>query len=186
VIETNKKYQCIVIDPPWPYRRSWDSPSNRKPRSYEMPYTQMTVREIKDLNVADLASDNCDLYLWATQKFLPAAFSVLNEWGFRYCQTLTWCKTPRGTGQGGLYCPTTEFIILGRIGQMPLDKKRVDSTWWSIKREQRHSQKPEFFMDIFEAMSNPARIELFARRRRLGWDAWGNEAPNHGIRYNHE
>jgi hypothetical protein len=36
-----------------------------------------------------------------------------------FCQTLTWCKTPMGTGQGGVYCPTTEFLLLGRKGKMP-------------------------------------------------------------------
>jgi N6-adenosine-specific RNA methylase IME4 len=140
-----------------------------------MPYQQMKVAEIMALPVGQLAADDCDLYLWATQKYLPDAFGVLEAWGFRYCQTLTWCKTPRGTGQGGLYCPTTEFLILGRKGKMP-DKKRVDSTWWNVKRPHNcHSAKPEFFQDMIEAMSDAPRLELFARRKRLGWHHWGNE-----------
>ena len=178
MIDVDTKYQCIVADPPWPYNRTWDAatPALRKPRRYDMPYEQMTIHAIKDLGVADIADNNCDLYLWTTQKFLPEAFSVLKSWGFRYCQTLTWCKKPRGSGQGGLYCPTTEFALLGRKGRMPMGKIRLDSTWWEITRQKRHSQKPHFFMDVFESMSNPPRIELFARQRLLGWDSWGNEA----------
>jgi len=65
----------------------------------------MSVEEIKALNVASLADENCELYLWTTQKYLPDAFEVLKAWGFKYCQTLTWCKTPRALDKG-------EFIAL--------------------------------------------------------------------------
>ena len=39
-----------------------------------------------------------------------------------------------------------------------------------------HSKKPEATYDLIEAVSPyEKRIELFARLRRFGWDAWGNE-----------
>jgi N6-adenosine-specific RNA methylase IME4 len=181
-------FRCIVADPPWRYNRIWCKASDHyrnptRPGSEDtvgrrMPYPEMTMEQIKTLPVGSLAAENCDLYLWVTQKYLPDAFDVLNSWGFRYCQTLTWCKTPRGTGQGGLYCPTTEFLILGRKGKMP-DRKRVDSTWWNVKRPHNcHSAKPEFFQDMIEAMSDAPRLELFARRKRLGWHHWGNEVAS--------
>jgi N6-adenosine-specific RNA methylase IME4 len=186
------RFSCIVADPPWQYghwgkasttsnnengknwaKRHVERPGENQP--IPLPYKAMTVEQIKALPVASLAAENCDLYLWATQKYLPDAFDVLKAWGFRYCQTLTWCKAPRGTGQGGLFCPTTEFLLLGRIGAMP-KKERIDSTWWQVKRpHNRHSAKPEFFMDVIEAMSDGPRLELFARRKRLGWYSWGNE-----------
>jgi len=135
----------------------------------------MAVHEIKSLPIAKLAADDCCLYLWTTQKYLPDAFDVLEAWGFRYCQTLTWCKKPRGRSQGGLYCPTTEFLLLGRKGKCP-QRRRLDTTWWLVKRpHNHHSAKPEFFQDIIEAMSDAPRLELFARRKRLGWLHWGNE-----------
>jgi len=135
----------------------------------------MTVQDIAALPVAGCAADDCDLYLWTTQKYLPDAFNVMQAWGFRYCQTLTWCKAPRGLGQGGLFCPTTEFLLLGRKGRMPKGKRRQDSTWWQITRTARHSQKPEFFQDMIETVSDEPRLELFARRPREGWTVWGNE-----------
>jgi N6-adenosine-specific RNA methylase IME4 len=186
-------FRAIVADPPWKYG-AWGGRSGtannrngegwakrhadgeRKP--WPMTYATMNVDEIKALPVAKLAAEDCDLYLWTTQKYLPDAFGVLEAWGFRYCQTLTWCKTPRGTGQGGLYCPTTEFLLLGRKGKMPV-KKRVDTTWWNVKRHQNcHSHKPEFFQDVIEAQSDGPRLELFARRKRHGWASWGNEIAN--------
>jgi N6-adenosine-specific RNA methylase IME4 len=175
----SRKYKVIYADPPWRYGRSWDTPSDRTHgKSYPMPYPEMTLGEIKQLPVQSLAADDCELYLWTTQKYLPHAFGVMNAWGFRYCQTLTWCKTPRGTGQGGVYCPTTEFLLLGRRGRMP-NVKRVDSTWFHTKRpHNRHSKKPEFFHELIESVSHGPRVELFARDRREGWDVWGNEVKS--------
>jgi N6-adenosine-specific RNA methylase IME4 len=143
-----------------------------------MPYSTMTVQAIRELPVCELADRDCDLYLWTTQRYLRDAFGVLDAWGFRYCQMLTWCKAPMGKGQGGLFTPTTEFILLGRKGKMP-KKERIDSTWWQVKRPHNsHSTKPEFFLDLIETVSDPPRLEMFARRARLGWDVWGNEVES--------
>jgi len=182
-------YKTIVADPPWKYGKWGKNSGNgcrgdfsgRKDVEIELPYKTMTVKEIKKLPVKRLASDNCELYLWTTGKYLPDAFDVIKAWGFKYCQTLTWCKAPRGTGQGGLYCPTTEFILLGRRGKMPKEKTRVDSTWWQVKRTNKHSKKPEFFQDLIEQMSDGPRIELFARRPRDGWGVWGNDVQQYTI-----
>ncbi len=82
-----------------------------------------------------------------------------------------------GTGQGGVYCPTTEFLLLGRKGKMP-NVKRIDTTWWNVKRTNKHSKKPEFFQELIETVSDAPRLEMFARRKRVGWDIWGNELDN--------
>lgn len=174
------KYRTIVADPPWKYG-SWGMGSEKcLLKQYQrsptpLPYPSMSVEEICELPVSDISDSNCDLYLWTTQKYLPSAFKVIEAWGFKYCQTLSWCKTPMGTGQGGLFCPTTEFILLARKGKMPIGKQRIDTTWWNIKRQNNHSKKPEFFQDIIETVSDTPRIELFARRKRSNWDCWGNE-----------
>jgi len=39
----------------------------------------------------------------------------------------------------------------------------------------RHSEKPGSAYEVIEAVSPGPRLELFARSRREGWDAWGNE-----------
>lgn len=179
-----KKYRTIVVDPPWKYG-NWGVNSgqsltcsnfSRPKGGWPMAYKTMSLIDIEKLPVLSIADTNCELYLWTTQKYLPASFRIVESWGFKYCQTLTWCKAPRGIGQGGVYCPTTEFLILGRRGRMP-SVRRVDTTWWQVKRQRDHSTKPEFFQDIIETVSEPPRIELFARRERHGWDVWGNEVP---------
>lgn len=41
-----------------------------------------------------------------------------------------------------------------------------------------HSKKPdETRRRIVELLGDVPRLEMFARQRAEGWDAWGNEAP---------
>lgn len=174
------KYKTILADPPWQYGE-WGAGSSKSAfhekhnqEAEPMPYPTMTVEQIKALPVSDFADDNCELYLWTTQKYLFDAAVVLKAWGFRYCQTLTWCKKPMGKGQGGVYTPTTEFLILGRKGKMP-KVERIDTTWFLVKREMRHSKKPDCFQTMIEMVTEAPRLEMFARRKRPGWDVWGNE-----------
>ena len=175
------KYKTIVIDPPTHYNQWGKPPLGHRPNShkvYPMPYKTMSVEEIKSLPIIEYADENCELYLWTTQKYLPYSFDFLKVWGFKYCQTITWCKKPRGLGQGGIFCPTTEFLILGRKGKMP-KVRRLDSTWYLVKRPHNsHSTKPEFFQDMIEKVTNEPRLEIFARRERKGWDAIGDELKN--------
>jgi len=146
-----KRYSTIVVDPPWRYGK-WGKASKPNyeghiPKESDLPYEWMSIDEIKALPVGSLANKNCELYLWTTQKYLPDAFEVIKAWGFKYCQTLTWCKKPMGKGQGGVYCPTTEFMILARRGKMP-KVERVDTTWLQVSREWKtHRKKPEIFQD---------------------------------------
>ncbi len=54
----------------------------------------------------------------------------------------------------------------------------VDTRWFTWQRG-KHSEKPEAFLDMVEEISPAPRLEMFARRNRLGWDTWGNEALEH-------
>jgi len=171
------KYKTIVIDPPWQYGKWGKAPPDHRPNSieYELPYKSMNINEIMNIPINSFADDNCELYLWVTQKYLPFAFQILEKWKFKYCQTITWCKKPRGLGQGGIYCPTSEFLILARRGKMP-KMRRIDSTWFLTKRPHNsHSTKPEFFQDMIESVTLSPRLEIFARRERIGWDTIGDE-----------
>ena len=181
-----QKYRTIVADPPWRYgkwggnsgRSEKDRTWNEKAANLPLPYPSMSLAEIAALPIPELADTDCELYVWTTQKYLEHTFPLIHGWGFKVCETLTWCKEPRGTGQGGLFTPTTEFIVHGRKGKMPL-KKRIDTTWWKVARPNVHSRKPESFQDIIEQVSDAPRLEMFARRFRLGWHSWGNEVESH-------
>lgn len=176
----NPPYRTIVADPPWAYdvRPTGLQGGPRKGVGFDgvavppPPYPMLSIEEIAALPIQELVGGNAHLYLWTTNRYLRDAYDVAEAWGFRYSQTLTWCKKPRGLGPGGAYVNTTEFVLFCRRGRLA-HQSRVETTWWQWKRAG-HSVKPQGFMDVVEQVSPGPYVELFARSPRLGWDAWGN------------
>lgn len=180
-------YRCIVVDPPWPQKgggtlRGREGWHDAQGASLPMKYNTMTIPEIASMRVADVAAPEAHLYLWATNGFLNEAFDVIAAWGFRYSTTLVWAKKPMGGGLGGAYGISTEFCLYARRGSLaPL--ARVRGTWFNWKRpydergKPMHSAKPPEFYEMVETVTPGPRLELFARRARPGWDAWGDQAP---------
>jgi N6-adenosine-specific RNA methylase IME4 len=183
------RYRTIVCDPPWEYKEGWPGAStsplsnmNRDQvpaeakRRKPLPYEAMPVGAMLSLPVKDWAEDDAHLYLWTTNRYLRVAFDVVEAWGFRASQVLTWCKQPRGIGPGGAFASTTEFVLYARRGKP--EAHRVDSTWWLWPRPTNgeHSAKPEAFLDLVEQVSPGPYLEMFARRARFGWDYWGDES----------
>lgn len=188
----NAGYRTIVADPPWrtstgPAKglgEGWSGGGDGQSRP--LAYSTMTVEAISALPVRELADKDCALYLWTTNGFLHAAFHVLADWGFDYSTTLVWGKTPMGSGLGGCYGISTEFILYARKGS-PLERYKQKGTGlgfgWKRVYDERgkplHSAKPPELQDYAEAMNDGPRLEMFARRQRLGWDTWGDQALNH-------
>lgn len=170
-----QKFKTIVADPPWHVGRGPGWATNGKSRP--LPYPTMSIKDIADLPVSEYADDDAHLYLWTINKYIEQTYEIARRWGFKPSTLLTWCKTPHGIGLGGTFTLTTEHCLFARRGTCNA-MKRVDTTWWHWKRG-RHSEKPEAFIDMVEAVSPGPRLELFARRNRLGWATWGNEAINH-------
>lgn len=169
------KYRTIVADPPWHVAAGpgWASGGATRP----LVYPTMSITEIADLPVGDLAADEAHVYVWTINAYIPETYSIVRGWGFKPTTLLTWCKAPNGLGLGGMFSQTTEHILFGWRGRANV-QRRHDSTWFRYPRG-RHSAKPEAFLDLVETLSPAPRIELFARRNRLGWDTWGNEALEH-------
>lgn len=160
-------YRTVLVDPPWPYDEG-----TRYKQTRPAHYPEMSLEQIRSLPVADLAaSDGAHLYLWATNAFMRHAFSVVDAWGFEHRTVITWCKPQLGVGVW--YRNTTEHLVFATRGVLPTLRADV-GTWFSAPRG-RHSQKPEEAFELIEAVSPGPRIELFARTRRRGWDAWGDE-----------
>lgn len=179
------RYQTIVADPPWPYEEGWPGWGMSREERLALPYPSMTLDEIKALPVRELIKPEGYVFLWTTSRYLEDAFAVARAWTLRPRQTLTWCKPARGEGPGGMFATTTEFVIVAqRIGPRSNARgrrtlgKRIDTSWFEWPRGE-HSRKPEAFLDLVEQVSPGPYLELFARRQRLGWDTWGNEAHEH-------
>lgn len=179
----SEKYATIVVDPPWPYNEGWPAWRNDGVRRV-LPYEAMNLPEIADLNVGRLLESEGYLFLWTTSRYLEDAYILVRTWGCTARQVLTWCKPPRGEGPGGMFATTTEFVIVAqkiRPGTNAHGRrtngKRIDTSWFQWPRR-RHSEKPEEFYAMVEQVSPGPYLDMFARRPRLGWDVWGDEAPN--------
>lgn len=181
--EPSTCYQTIVADPPWPFTGTWggsralvgqERDRRRKPAT---PYPTMSVESIAALPVAALTAPDAHLYLWTTNRFLWEAKGVAEAWGFRFSQLLVWAKTPMGKGPGGAFASSAEYIVFCRRGSLPHQEK-IDSTWFNWPRTGRHSRKPDAMFDMAERVSPGPYLEMFARRRRIGWDAWGDEVES--------
>lgn len=134
----------------------------------------MTIEQITALPVADLADTSARLFLWATNRYMPTAFSVLAAWGFTYRQTLTWHKRD---GFSGSLAPNAEFLLVGVKGT-PAVLGRLPNSVITASQTKEHSRKPDVFIDYIEQVSPGPYVELFSRRHRLGWDVHGFESAN--------
>jgi N6-adenosine-specific RNA methylase IME4 len=183
-------FRTILADPAWRYD---DKISSSKPiRGAANHYDTMSLQELADLPVWRLAAPRSALYLWATNAFLGPAIDLCRAWGFDYKTAITWEKD--GLGMGRTYRGTTEHLLFATRGGEGLRVHSfrthfvarepglapveigLDGVAFFAKKG-RHSEKPEESYRLIERASYGPYLEMFARRRRAGWAAWGNEAP---------
>lgn len=125
-------------------------------------------------------------FLWATFPNIGDGIKVLEAWGFEYkTAAFVWVKkNPKNGrnfwGMGAYTRANAEVCLLGVSKDFKAGQQvRSHSVHQIIEAPfEGHSKKPdETRRRIVELLGDVPRIELFARQRADGWDAWGNEAP---------
>jgi N6-adenosine-specific RNA methylase IME4 len=188
-----KKYKIIYADPPWKQKAGrlmsgykivngkqiWNS---EHVKSENLSYPTMSIADIKNMPIGELADNDCCLFMWVTNAYLPYAFEIISQWGFKYSTTLVWAKNLMGGGLGGTFRITTEFLIFAKKGKI-MAKEVTPSTWFNIKRTYengvpKNSKKPTYFYELIESKFDGPFLELFAREQREGWDVFGNQVEN--------
>lgn len=169
------RYATLLADPPWDIQQVGA-------RGASQHYPVMSVAEISDLQVAgvpvgELAALDAHLWLWVTNASIHAGKQVMEAWGFSYRSCLTWIK-PR-FGLGAYLRNQTEHLLLGVRGHAPVQFRGQGS--WFYAPVQEHSHKPEEQYAIIERCSVGPYLELFARRKRTGWDVWGDEVDGDAL-----
>ena len=167
------KYQTILADPPW--QQSFSGSYKKHTALKEIEYPLMSLEDIKKLQVGDFAEIGCHLWLWTTNQYLEAGFSVMRAWGFKYLAPITWVKP---SGIGNYFVHRTQTVLFGYKEKCLFPAGRYKPTVIFTSLPKRHSEKPDGTYDYIEAISPAPRLELFARRKRLGWDVWGNEVES--------
>ena len=168
------KYGIVYADPPWRYDMK------RGNGVAENHYPTMSIEEIADLPVNELADENCALFLWVTFPLLKEIWKVIDAWGFTYKSVaFVWIKQNKKAdslfwGMGYWTRANAEICILATKGSPKRYSKRVHQV--IVSHIEEHSKKPEEARRrIEQLMGDVPRIELFARRETPGWDVWGNE-----------
>lgn len=180
LIVIQKKYNIIYADPPWSYKTYSEK---GKTHSAEKHYPTMSIEDIKSLPVSEIADKDCVLFMWTTFPCLKQAFDVLECWGFEYkTVAFVWIKQNKISdslfwGMGYWTRSNSEICILATKGH----PKRINNSVHQvvISHIEQHSKKPDEIRErIVTLMGNIPRVELFARQKTIGWDAWGNEVES--------
>jgi N6-adenosine-specific RNA methylase IME4 len=172
-------YHTILADPPWPERGG-----GRIRRGADRHYKLMSVSEILSFLKKLPIADDAHIYLWATNNHLKDGLYVLESLGFRYVTNIVWVKTDNRLGLGQYFRGQHELCLFGVKGKLPYRvsegplRSRTKETTVILAPRRRHSQKPAEIYRKIEATSYPPYLEVFARERRQGWDAIGDELPD--------
>jgi len=164
------KYRCILADPPWQYENKKTGGTMKS--GAVQHYPTMPLESIKALPIDQLLADECALFLWATTPLLPEAISVLSAWGFEYKTAIYWRKI-MSAGMGWWFRGQVQVLLVGVRGSVK--PFRAQKPNFIQSKSRRHSQKPIEAYELIELACKGPRVELFAREKREGWDAWGNE-----------
>jgi N6-adenosine-specific RNA methylase IME4 len=172
------KYKTILADPPWDYRNG----GNGKARAH---YDLMTIDQLCSLKVKEIAEDDSVLILWSTWPQVEGAMRVISAWGFEYVSGFPWVKLyddplcdvfgnvvmrpTYGTGYWIRGCSEPVFVC--KRG----NARPVETSWMGlISKRMEHSRKPDTIYEYAESFPGPY-LEMFARRKRPGWDVFGNQ-----------
>jgi N6-adenosine-specific RNA methylase IME4 len=154
------KYKTLIFDPPWDYE-SLSIADRAAPG-----YATMTHEDLLGLDVGQWAEDDCHMYLWTTNNFMPRAINLMAHWGFEHKTILAWFK-PRW-GLGSYFRNQTELVLFGVKGNL---RTRVDNISTIIEGPMgKHSEKPESFYDIVRKASYLPAGEAFQRKERKGFE----------------
>ena len=174
------EYRTIVADPPWSLGLYEGWACRDYKGTGKTKYGLMSVEAIAALRPP--AAQQCHLYLWCIAQHVDWGYVVARAWGFNPIILWTWVKG--GLGVGRFRCNTEHVLVARRgprqgnpFGAGGRHSQATAGTAFRWKRAA-HSEKPDEFFSLVEKLSPSPRLEMFARRARIGWHVWGDEVKN--------
>lgn len=179
-LETGR-YGVIVADPPWSYNNA----GCRGAAANE--YATQSDDWLSDLDIPRIMADEAVLLLWATWPKLDVAMDLISEWGLEYVTGLPWVKVDSVSddmfGETRIDVPygigfwvrgASEPLLIARRGDVSIRSNLIGL----LSPNLQHSRKPDSVYALGDLLPGP-RLEMFARRSRIGWDSWGNQSENY-------
>lgn len=167
-------FRTIYLDPPWN-----EKGGGKSKRGADKHYPTLKKHEIIEAIYCSgywNPAPRAHMWMWVTNNFLEDGLFVMKALGFRYVTQAVWPKPSFGIGQymRGQHEP----VLFGVKGQALPIRVRDESTLvggGELIKTGIHSRKPVEGYEKIERVSYGPRVELFCRKRRKDWWAWGNE-----------
>jgi len=181
----NKKFDIIYADPPWDYngKLQFDKSSKGVDKldvskkifisSASFKYPTLKTKELMNLQLNEIAKDDCLLFMWTSNPHLSQAIELGESWGFKYRTiAFVWDKMNHNPGQYTL--SNCELCLVFKKGKIPQPRGARNVRQLVKVKRGKHSEKPiEVLQGITKMFPTQDKIELFARRTAEGWDCWG-------------
>ncbi|KAM4718400.1 N(6)-adenine-specific methyltransferase METTL4 [Anableps anableps] len=181
LVQCGKRFDLIVIDPPW------ENKSVKRSRRY----SSLPSSQLKRLPIPLLGAPGCLVVTWVTNRPSHLRFvrdELYPHWGVEVVAEWFWVKVttsgefvfpldsphkkPYEVLVLGWYRPTNDHISPSQMAKVPVEDKRLIVSVPSAL----HSQKPTLSEVLKLYVGAEAKcLELFARNLQPGWTSWGNE-----------
>ena len=179
---SNKKYQIICADPPWKQSKGGKKAVRPNTSGKPLDYNVLSLCNIRDILISAniMSEDNHVLFLWTIDKYLKEAEQIAKDIDYKLHARMVWNKV---TGIPAAFTIRYghEYLLYMYCGKLIPVAKEQRGKWHSVFTEQvkKHSQKPEIAYEMIESLyPDIDKLELFARKKRKGWDVWGNEVDS--------
>lgn len=177
-------YRVILADPPWAYRNEKTGGTNMISGA-SSHYPVMSMEDLKQMPINEISHADSILILWVTNPLIPQGVELVKAWGFEYVTGFPWIKVKNVSHSlwdgidiklnrmalGFWVRGVSEYVMIAKRGNIHPPSDRFIGL---LANNIRHSRKPNDIYQLAESFDGPY-LELFARRRRPGWDAFGNE-----------
>lgn len=172
-------YHIVYTDPPWNLKKTLRKirPNQNRP----LDYHTISMDEIAEIHneVFSKCADRHNVLMWCVETFLSEAEEMMHKLGYKTHCRMIWSK---GYGLAPAFTVryTHEYLVwFYKKGQILLPQESARGKYPSVfdaAKGKRHSEKPECVYEMIEDMfPESSKIELFARKTRVGWDSFGDE-----------
>lgn len=178
-------FACIVIDPPWMFKDKLPGKSRGAAKNYRVEKLDRLKRMLVTRPDRDGAlllppiADDAFLFMWRVSAMVPEAYELVRAMDFNHKSEIVWNKlTKHGKkafGMGRTVRGAHETCIIAKRGRPRRLSGSIRSTFEAPVGE--HSEKPDAFYALVEALCGGPRLEVFGRKARPGWTVIGDQAP---------